>query len=88
MMRMIRKILKVEVTDGFVLECEMENGDVYEYDMSFVSERTGSMIQPLKDIDYFKKVFIELGCLTWPNGFNTDGGSVAVRGKLISKSVA
>ena len=32
--------MRVTVADSFVLECEMENGEVYEYDMSFVLERS------------------------------------------------
>ena len=79
-MKMIRKILKVTAMNDYSLECEMENGEIYKYDMSFILESSGSMIKPLRDINFFKKVFIELGCLTWPNGFNTDGGSVALGG--------
>ncbi len=85
---MIRKILNVRITNNFILLCEMENGEVYEYDMSFILKKSGSMFQPLKDKKFFKKVFIEMGVLTWPNGFNADGGTVALSGKLISKKIA
>jgi hypothetical protein len=30
------------------------------------------MIGPLKDADYFARVFIEDGALTWPNGDDWD----------------
>ena len=84
-MGMIRKILKAKVMDDFTLECEMENGEVYKYNMSPVLKKDGPMILPLRDIDFFKKVFIEFGCLTWSNEFNTDGGSVVLGGELLSK---
>jgi hypothetical protein len=30
------------------------------------------MIEPLKDPNYFARVFIEDGALTWPNGYDWD----------------
>jgi hypothetical protein len=30
------------------------------------------MVRPLKDPAFFARVFIELGALTWPNGFDLD----------------
>ena len=50
---MIRDIVDVNPLDDFTLECEMENGEVYSYDMSFVKERTGEAIKPLADIKVF-----------------------------------
>ena len=28
------------------------------------------MIEPLRDLDYFKRCFLEFGAPTWPNGFD------------------
>ena len=83
----MRKILKVKTLD-FVLECEMENGDVYSYDMSFVLQETGEMLMPLKDLDFFKQVFIELGSLSWPNGYEIHANSIARDGVLISEKAS
>ena len=30
------------------------------------------MVRPLKDPAFFARVFVELGALTWPNGFDLD----------------
>ena len=30
------------------------------------------MVQPLKDPAFFARVFVELGALAWPNGFDLD----------------
>ena len=84
-MEIIRKVLEVKANDDFTLECEMENGEVYLYDMSFVRNGGGPMARPLNKIIFFKKVFIECGCVTWPNGFNTDGDSIVIRGTLLKK---
>ena len=79
----LRKILRAR-PKGLSVECEMENGEVYLYDMSFVNKETGPMVTPLREKDFFEQVFIELGCITWPNGYCIDGDSVAIDGKLIS----
>ncbi|MCY4523890.1 MAG: DUF2442 domain-containing protein [Halobacteriovoraceae bacterium] len=85
-MDIIRKVLEVKANDDFTLECEMENGEVYLYDMSFIHEKDWPMTRPLRKLSFFKEVFIECGCVTWPNGFNTDGDSIVIRGELIKKS--
>ena len=32
----------------------------------------GPMVEPLKALDYFARVFVEMGAPTWPNGFDLD----------------
>ena len=84
-MKMIREVISVKANDDFTLECKMENGEVYKYDLSCVKETTGEMVQPLKDINFFKRVFVdEYGCLSWPNGIDVDPAVVAMDGQLIS----
>ena len=84
---MIRKIFEVKANDDFTLECEMENGEVYLYDMSFLKEDEGPMVQSLKDINYFKRVWLDdVGALEWPNGFAIHGNTVSRDGELIKKT--
>ena len=83
---MIRDIYEVRATDDFKLICEMENGEVYEYDMSFVHNQSGEVIDPLKDIDFFKKVWIEYGALEWPSGYGIHGDTVARDGVLLKQA--
>jgi hypothetical protein len=33
-----------------------------------LKDRTGSLLQALKNEAYFKRFFIEAGALSWPNG--------------------
>ncbi|MDA8793940.1 DUF2442 domain-containing protein, partial [Bacteriovoracaceae bacterium] len=65
------------------LICELDNGKSYKYDMNFVITEQGAAIDPLKDIEFFKKVFIESGALTWPNGYEIHADTVERDGKLI-----
>lgn len=83
----LRRIIKVKANDDYTLKCEMENGDVYLYDMSFLHNEKGVVIEPLKDINYFKKVWPEPGSLEWPAGFAIHGNTIARDGELIKKSV-
>ncbi|MCJ8277206.1 MAG: DUF2442 domain-containing protein [Bdellovibrionales bacterium] len=83
----MRKILSVK-SQNFILECEMENGDIYTYDMSFIKNESGTMIEPLKKESFFNQVFLELGSLSWPNGYEIHANTVERDGHLISKAAS
>ena len=70
MIKEIREIVEVKARDDFTLLCEMENGETYEYDMSFINEEDGEIIEPLRDISLFKRVWLDdIGALEWnPTG--------------------
>lgn len=63
----------------------MENGDIYNYDMSSIVKSNSPMTDPLKNIDFFKKVFIELGSLSWPNGYEIHANTIVRDGVLVAK---
>ena len=85
---MIRKMIDIKANDDFVLICEMENGEVYKYDMSYLKTYEGGpMIQPLKDINFFKKVFLDYGHPTWPNGYDIDAAYIAKEGEQVTSPV-
>lgn len=81
----MRKIIKV-IPQNFALRCEMDNGEIFLYDMSFVNSESSPMIDPLKDINHFKKVFIELGSLSWPSGYEIHAETICREGKIINSS--
>lgn len=83
----MRKLIAVKV-NGYILECTMENGDVYHYDLSLIHKSSGPMVEPLKDQDFFSKVFIEMGYLSWPNGYEIHANTVAREGQLIEKAAS
>ena len=83
---MIRKILDVKAKDDYTLECEMENGEVYLYDMSYVKEESGEVIEPLRDINLFKQIWLDYGALEWPNGYGIHGNTVVREGELVKKA--
>lgn len=83
----MKKIMQVH-TNGYRLTCHMSDGSVYEYDMNFVNAENSEMIAPLKNEEFFKKVFIEYGCLAWPNGYDIHANTVAREGRLVKNQAS
>lgn len=69
---MMIDVIGVRRLDGFRLEIEFSDGTTGVQDFRSIANRTGPMVEPLKDPAYFARVFIEDGALTWPNGYDWD----------------
>lgn len=83
----MRKVISVNAFDRYLI-CELDDGNTYKYDMSFIFKKTGEMVLPLRDLDFFKKVFIESGALAWPNGYDIHANTVVRDGQKISTEIA
>jgi hypothetical protein len=81
----MKKIVKVEAFEHY-LECEIDNGDLFRFDMLFVLKSEGEMTEALKDLAFFKKVYIELGAITWPNGYDIHADTIISDGELIKRA--
>ncbi len=51
-----------------VLEIEFSDGSVGDYDLAPLLAKDTELTRPLLDPVYFKKCFLDLGALCWPNG--------------------
>ncbi len=71
-------VVSVKPTGSFGLRIAFSDGSVGGHDFSSTAARDGEMVRPLKDPAFFARVFVELGALTWPNGFDLD--PIALRG--------
>jgi hypothetical protein len=65
-------VVSVKALGGYRLRVAFSDGSVGEHDFSSTTARNGEMVVPLKDTTFFARVFVELGALTWPNGFDLD----------------
>ncbi len=65
-------VVSVKPVGGFKLRVGFSDGSTGVHDFSSTVARTGEMIVPLKDPAFFARVFVELGALAWPNGFDLD----------------
>jgi hypothetical protein len=61
-------ITEFEVLDKYRLKVTFEDGTNKTLDLE--SYLYGEVFEPLKDSEYFKKVFVDadLGTICWPNG--------------------
>ena len=64
------KVSKIKWLGGHRLQFQFADDTVGEYDFGSLVNEQGPMVEPLRDVDYFKRVFLEFGAPTWPNGFD------------------
>jgi Protein of unknown function (DUF2442) len=80
------KIAKIEWLGGHRLRVRFSDESAGDYDFSKIVNQPGPMVEPLRDVDYFKRVFLEFGAPTWPNGFDVAPGwlhrEIAAAGNL------
>jgi hypothetical protein len=69
---MMIDVIGVRSLGDHKLEIEFSDATIGVPDFAFIREKTGSMVEPLKDPAYFALVFIEDGAPTWPNGYDWD----------------
>lgn len=69
---MMIDVISVRSLGGHKLEIEFSDGTIGVRDFADILQKTGPMSEPLKDATYFRRVFIEDGALTWPNGYDWD----------------
>ncbi len=65
---MLMDIIDVKHTQEYQLILTFENGEKKLVDLK--NRLSGPIFAPLKDVDFFKKVYVdmELGTIAWPNG--------------------
>lgn len=80
--------IKVEPTDDFKILIDLEDGRKIEFDMNYIHSENGVVIDPLKDIKNFKKVFIKNGIVTWPTGYDIDPYYLESAGTIVKNKSA
>jgi hypothetical protein len=83
----MKHVLSVQAFEHYLI-CDLDDGQSYKYDMNFVFKKTGEMIEPLKEMSFFKKVFIDSGALAWPNGYEIHANTVHRDGTVFLKKVS
>lgn len=81
----LRKVIRVTTLPGFRILCTFDNEEIKEFDLKPILKKSGPVIAPLKKASFFKKVFIEAGAPTWPNGFDICADLIFQKGILIRK---
>ena len=65
-------VVSVKPLGAYTLRIRFSDGSFGVHDFSNIVVRGGEMLGPLKDPNFFARVFVELGALTWPNGYDLD----------------
>ena len=65
-------VVSVKLVGGYRLRVGFSDGSAGIHDFASTAARDGEMVRPLKDPAFFARVFVELGALAWPNGFDLD----------------
>ena len=67
---MLTKVVELQVVGPYGLHVRFNTGQEGTHDCACLAREPGPMIQPLRDADFFARVFLEFGAPTWPNGFD------------------
>ena len=63
-------IRRIKRLGNYRLKLWFTDGRAGEWDFSELVRDTGPMVEPFEDAAYFDRVFLEMGALAWPNGFD------------------
>jgi hypothetical protein len=66
----VNKVVEISAIHPFRLKVRFSDGASGIHDYSALVNETGPMIEPLRDPDYFARVFLDHGAPTWPNSFD------------------
>jgi hypothetical protein len=67
---MLNKIVDVEVLAPHVLRVTFRDGFSAVHDFARFKNERANAAAPLAEPDYFARVFLDYGALTWPNGYD------------------
>ena len=82
----LHTIKKVVANSKYELICTFENDVVKTFDFTQILKKKGSMLEPLRSVDYFKKVFLEMSVPTWPSGYDVCADVVYMEGKTVKQA--
>ncbi len=64
------KVVGIERLGGHRLRIRFSDGSFGEHDFFAMAAEPGALLEPLRDHEYFARVFLDFGAPTWPNGFD------------------
>jgi hypothetical protein len=59
-------VVQAQYRGGFRIRVEFQDG--VEATLNFRPWLVGPVFEPLKDVDYFRRFFVDGGAVAWPNG--------------------
>jgi hypothetical protein len=65
-MSFLPAVIRAEYRGGYMIHLGFNDG--VERTLDFSPWLEGPVFEPLKDVSYFQRFFLEAGTVTWPNG--------------------
>ncbi len=62
------KILEARYLGNFQIALIFSDGKEGTFDGRALLLRSGTLLEPLRDENYFQRFFLDIGTLCWPNG--------------------
>ena len=63
------KLLNADRAGDFLIDLHFSDGSKGLFNgASYLQDRAGSLLEPLRNPDYFGRFFVDAGALCWPNG--------------------
>ncbi len=62
------KLIKARYDRDFRIALTFSDGRQGVFDARALLQRQGPLLEPLREQDYFRRLFIDAGALCWPNG--------------------
>jgi hypothetical protein len=62
------KLTRAEYLDGYRLRLLFSDASEGVFDAAEMLQQSGSLLVALRDLEFFRGAFIELGALCWKNG--------------------
>ena len=64
------KLIEARYQGQFQVALRFSDGKERLFDGRELLKRSGPLLGPLRDESYFKRLFIDAGALSWPNGLD------------------
>jgi len=62
------KVIEARYLGNFHIAVVFSDGKEGVFDGKALLQKSGSLLEPLRDENYFRRFFIDAGALSWPNG--------------------
>ncbi|WP_457602640.1 DUF2442 domain-containing protein [Nitratifractor sp.] len=79
------KIVKAKYLKDHSIRLYFSDGSMADYDFSYLLDKKTVLTDALKDIDFFKEFFLELGAIGWKNGLEFSPESLYRKAKESGK---
>lgn len=78
------RVVQADYCDGFCIQVQFSDGASGRVD--FRQWLNGPVFEPLRDLSYFKRFFVDGGTVAWPNGADIAPETLydAVRGEQLT----